>query len=224
MDNNKSEPKKSKDPRKFGNKTAETVAVDFKRKKISNQLHHIGQGNQKRFEAPENTWRDIDAIYESAAYAIAESAQSVREALGTIGVGSFADHPNELTVAINGFSRDIEQFTVQLLKIKEKHNGKSGTIADEDYGMSLKIADEYMGFTADFQSTVLPAILVIMEQVTAAYNNMMKNVPNAKEIEQKLSEIDNGKSAPVEIPVTSDEAIAANESPVSDTPVEPAQS
>lgn len=191
-DNNKSSPKKSKDPRNFGNKTSEQISTEMRQKKIADNINKMGRVKQPRFETPENTWRDIDAIYESAAYAIAESAQSVREALGTIGAGSYADHPNELVVAITGFKRDIEEFTVKLLKIKEKHIGKVGKIEDKDYSLSLQIADEYMGFTADFQATILPAVLVIMEQLNTAYNNMMKNVPNADVIESELNKLDNG--------------------------------
>lgn len=194
VDNKNRSNKGGKDPRRFGNQSATDVAVATKEKKIVSQMNRaMGQGNQQRFDVPDQLWSDIDNIYEASAYSIAESAQSVKEALGKIGVGSYADHPQELVIAINGFNRDIQEFTTKLLAIKAKHAGKTGKVSDEDYRLSLEVADEYICFSADYQATVLPAIIVIMEQITSAYNNMMKQVPNAKQIQTNLSALDDGR-------------------------------
>jgi hypothetical protein len=197
VDNKNRSNQGGKDPRRFGNKSAADVAAETKEKKLVSHMNRaMGSGNAKRFEVPDQLWSDIDKIYEAAAYSIAESAQSVKEALGKINVGGYADHPQELVIAINGFNRDIQEYANKLLAIKVKHQGKTGKINDDDYRLSLEVADEYMCFSADYQASVLPAIIVIMEQITSAYNNMMKHVPNADQIQATLTAIDDGRIAP----------------------------
>lgn len=202
VDNKDRSSKSGKDPRRFGDKSAAEVAAATKEKKIVSHMNRaMGQGNGKRFEVPDQLWSDIDNIYEAAAYSIAESAQSVKEALGRINVGSYADHPQELVIAINGFNRDIQDYATKLLAIRQKHMGKTGIINDEDYRLSLSVADEYMCFSADYQASVLPAIIVIMEQITSAYNNMMKTVQNADQIQTTLNAIDDGRINPTDVMV-----------------------
>ena len=200
VDNKNRSKEGGKDPRRFGDKSAKEVATATQEKKIVSQMNRaMGRGNGKRFEVPDQLWSDIDKIYEAAAYSIAESAQSVQEALGKINVGGYADHPQELVIAINGFNRDIQDYAAKLLAIKNKHTGKTGIISDADYRLSLEVADEYMSFSMDYQSSVLPAIIVIMEQITSAYNNMMKHVPNATEIQTTLNALDEGQVVPPQV-------------------------
>lgn len=208
-DNKGHSTKSGKDPRRFGDKNATEVSAATKEKKMVSQMNRaMGQGNAARFEAPDQYWSDIDKIYEAAAISITESAQSVKEALGRINVGGYADHPQELVIAINGFNRDIQEYATKLLTIREKHHGKSGIINDEDYRLSLSVADEYMCFSADYQASVLPAIIVIMEQITSAYNNMVKNQPNADKIKETLNAIDDGR---IEPPLVIDESANKSE-------------
>ena len=58
-----------------------------------------------------------------------------------------------------------------------------------------------MCFSADYQASVLPAIIVIMEQITSAYNNMMKTVQNADQIQTTLNAIDDGHINPTDVMV-----------------------
>ena len=128
-----------KDPRRFGNQTAEDIEFTIKKKRTAAHVDRImGQGNQARFETPEQKWAELEEIYQLSANTLVETGQSVNQLLGVPGIQEHLERPNETKIAITGMRKDMENFASALLRIKAKHQDKTGFISStEDYVLSL---------------------------------------------------------------------------------------
>ena len=170
-----------------GKKDKEVIDVEFTMKpKVAAVAVDAAYGNkpQARFEAPEQKWEDLEAIYQSSAQGIVQIGQQVNAAISQPYVKELLEDPKEVNIAISGLTRDLNNFTDALLKIHNKHAGKTGVISDsKDFALSLSLFQEYVMFNEQFKSVTLPTVLTIMDHIGAACNRIMELHNKQKEAE-----------------------------------------
>lgn len=110
-------------------------------------------------------WDGLYELYNVLATSIIEISEAVNESINTIRSLGAEGNP-ELLITINGFINDINTFTDELIKIKSRHEGKTGFVADGDELVScLSIFNDYTIFGERFKAIVFPAYLTITEQL-----------------------------------------------------------
>lgn len=133
---------------------------------------------EKHFEAPEQKWEDIENIFQASANAIVTTGRDINSALALPGVALNIENKEELTIAINGLTRDLETFAGELADIHAKHAGRTGPIREQhDIINSLSIFDEYVAFNTKFQSVILPTVLVVMDGIGRACQKISDEMP-----------------------------------------------
>jgi hypothetical protein len=167
-----------KDPRRFGDDTVTDVEYKIKKKQSAAQVQHaMGRGNRDRFEAPEQTWEELEEIYKHSAVTIVQTGQSVNDLITLPGVQQQLERPAELRIAVDGMRKDLERFTAALLKIHAQHEGKTGVITDrDDYILSINVFEQYMEWNTNYQSLITPAMFEITLQLEQAYQSLSKLV------------------------------------------------
>lgn len=189
-----------KDPRRFGNQTAEDVEFTIKKKRTTAQVERaMGQGNQSRFETPEQKWEELNEIYQLSANTLLETGTSVNQLLGVPGIQEHLEHPKETEIAITGMKNDMENFTSALLRIRERHSGKTGPITStEDYVLSLQVFEAYAEWNTNFQSLITPSVFEIVAQLQYAYQKMAEMLQMSTETTVTPSETPSEQPSPIE--------------------------
>lgn len=192
-----------KDPRRFGNQTAEDVEFTIKKKRTAAQVERaMGQGNQSRFETPEQKWEELDEIYRLSANTLVETGQSVNQLLGVPGIQEHLEHPKETQIAITGMKNDMENFTAALLRIHALHQGKIGAVSStEDYVLSLQVFEAYSEWNTNFQSLITPSVFEIISQLQYAYQKMAEmlqtNTESSEEAQTSTTPVEVSGESPI---------------------------
>lgn len=127
-------------------------------------------------------WDEIDGIYTEIAQGIYQIGVEVNGAIRLI--NSLGIHKDvELATSVRGMTRDIEEFSQGLLKIKGRHEGMSGRVKDsEELALLLSVFEDYTALNNRFRAVVFPVMLTVTERLaqaqsmTGAEEQKMKNL------------------------------------------------
>ena len=123
----------------------------------------------------ETRWEELDGIYQEAAKGIVTTLSSTNDLINIPNLIDYVENPSEFKVAVNGFKRDIDNFTNRLIAIKKLHEGKHGVIKDEnELANSYSIYGEYVQFFEEFKAVTFQTVLSITESAMAAINKMQQ--------------------------------------------------
>lgn len=115
------------------------------------------------------SWEDLDRIYEKCGEAIIAIGNSVNTALAYPGILEHVNNVPELKLSVITLKNDLENFTSELLSIKDRHAGKHGYIEDEnELADSISIFEDYVSFSSKFQTITTPTLINIIEKVSYA--------------------------------------------------------
>lgn len=172
--------------------TQEITDVDFKiiQKGPAKAVQQaVGQGRKNRFEAPEQRWEEIEAIYQAAARGVVETGRNVNVALNVPGVREHITNPAEVNVLMKGLEKDLTTFSGVLTKIHGQHAGKSGVVQGEtDQRLCLSVFDEYVNFETQFKAVTLPTVIGIMDHIGAACSAMTEKFEKEQSIKAMSAE------------------------------------
>lgn len=127
----------------------------------------------------EQRWNEIDDLYQAMAQAIADTAVQAEAVIGKF-VEAGVTGDAELNMTVVGLQRDLESFTDRLLGIKALHKDKAGVIAnDEDFTLSMKIFDLYVGLTEQFRAVTMNTLLSLTEKYDDLCQKLAKDEENA---------------------------------------------
>lgn len=111
----------------------------------------------------QQSWSEVDAIYDSIALGIIEIAQNVNNAVQMIAQYGYGSN-KELIVTTKGLERDLLEISGDLKKIKERHADQNGLIDnEEEFALSLSVFSDYSVLSDRFKSVVFSPMLTITE-------------------------------------------------------------
>jgi hypothetical protein len=117
---------------------------------------------------PAQYWEELDTLYEANAISILEISTNVNEAIRTIRNNGI-EQSAELAVTTNGFTRDITQYTTDLVHIRSHHKDKKGELKDgAELALFLSISEDYIAWSERFRANSLPVMLVITDHMQEA--------------------------------------------------------
>jgi hypothetical protein len=94
-------------------------------------------------------WAQIDAIFTSLGGGIIQYCESVKDNLNLARRAGKADTNFENLIATT--AKDCEHFTVQMVELKNKHEGKEGPVTEEDYVLYQELAAQYQAIVQQFK-------------------------------------------------------------------------
>lgn len=125
----------------------------------------------------EQSWSEVDAIYDSIAQGIIEIAQNINNAVRMIAQYGYGNN-KELIITTKGLERDLLEISGDLKKIKERHADQSGVIStEEEFTLSLSVFSDYHVLSDRFKSVVFSPMLTItefMSEVMEAEKNKLQ--------------------------------------------------
>lgn len=115
---------------------------------------------------PEKTqeWKEVDELYFSIAHSIVDVLSEV-ESVSTV----FKLEPELVTketiITINSLNVDLNSFSEDLVKIRNRHEGKTGAIdpTSDDMILCLGIYNDYVILSDRFKALTFPAMLSLTE-------------------------------------------------------------
>lgn len=111
----------------------------------------------------QQSWSEVDAIYDSIALGIVEIAQNINNAVQMIAQHGYGTN-KELIVTTKGLERDLLEISGDLKKIKERHADQNGLIdTEEEFALSLSVFSDYSVLSDRFKSVVFSPMLTITE-------------------------------------------------------------
>ena len=134
-----------------------------KKKVVRHNANHLDVVNQ--------SWSEVDDIYQVLGEAIIEIAGQVNNSIKLI-IQNGLETDTEINIAVNGIKRDIEHFTGDLKSIKSRHSDMSGTIDDEDqFALSCSVFNDYVILNERFKAIIFNPMLTITEKLSAVQKN-----------------------------------------------------
>lgn len=122
-------------------------------------------------QMPKQNWSELDALYEVNATSIVEVASNVNNAIRAI-TEHGVSQTSELKATINGFTRDIQQYTTDLLHIQSHHKSKEGVIKNgADLVLFLSISEDYIALSERFRANTFNVMLTVTEYLSEANSN-----------------------------------------------------
>lgn len=147
-------------------------------------------------------WNELDTLYEAIGTGILDIGTQVNDAIRlitTLGITNNA----ELAISVNGLTRDIEQYTKDLIHIRSHHKDKSGFVVDgADLALSLTLFDDYRGLHERFRANVFPVMLTVSEHLADAVSAHNKA---KQESEEQAKLLDPKVISDVEVKVNTNE-------------------
>ncbi|MCK9516992.1 MAG: hypothetical protein M0Q87_13285 [Ottowia sp.] len=151
--------------------TKKQAEPTFKPKKVSKltaemfKRADVGVDIDKLF--PKQTWEDVDNLYNAIAQAIISIGEQVNQCVRTINEADISS--KEIVVTINGITNDINSFTNDLIKIKKRHEGKSGDIENEnDHALSVSVYTDYVTLQERVTGLTFSNMLTVTEYFNEA--------------------------------------------------------
>lgn len=119
-------------------------------------------------EANTQKWEQMDTFYQEIGSAIITIGEEVNKTIGVmreLGV----DKNAEVAVTVSGLTKDLEQFTSELLQNRKRHEGLTGPVKDgEELALCLSIFNDYVLLNDRFRAMTFPAMLTLTEHLTEA--------------------------------------------------------
>lgn len=115
---------------------------------------------------PEKTqeWKEVDELYFGIAHSIVDVLREVQTVSDV-----FKQDPDlvskETIVTINSLNSDLNSFSDDLVKIRNRHQGKTGFIdpSSEDMILCLGVYNDYVVLSDRFRALTFPAMLSLTE-------------------------------------------------------------
>lgn len=133
---------------------------------------------------PENqqTWSELDDLYKTVAESIFDIGLKVNVAIRQINALGIKRN-NEIAISVKGLTRDIEEFSEGLLRIKSRHEGFTGPVKDsEELALCLSVFEDYQALNLRFKAVVFPVMLTIAEYLATASNDFVKETKENKDL------------------------------------------
>jgi hypothetical protein len=113
-------------------------------------------------------WSELDDIYQAVATAIVTTGTQINDCIRLINHIGVSDS-KELETSINGLTRDIEQYSKDLVHIRSHHVQKTGIVKDGgDLALLLSLFEDYRGLDERFRANVFPVMLTVNEFLAEA--------------------------------------------------------
>jgi len=124
------------------------------------------------------SWSELEDLYQKCATGIYETLSSVTELVNYPNLMNYVTNPSEFRVAVDGFKRDIDLFTNQLIAIHAMHSQRSGNITTEDeLAAAFSIYGLYTEFFDNFKSLSFQTVLSITDMAMEAINRSKSGEP-----------------------------------------------
>lgn len=119
-------------------------------------------------KAQTQQWEQMDTFYQEIGSAIITIGQEVNKSLAVMRELGIANNP-EVAVTVRGMTRDLEQFTSELLTLRKRHEGLTGPVKDgEELALCLSIFNDYVLLNDRFRAMTFPAMLTLTEHMSQA--------------------------------------------------------
>lgn len=132
----------------------------------SQLLNQLMADNGYNRQPVKSAWSEVDDLYNEIAIGIYKVATEVNNSINLLKQLGGTDN-KQLIVEINGFNKDIESFTNELLAIKAKHEGKTGIIdpASDDFALCYEVYNDYYLLNERFKALVFNPMLSLTEEI-----------------------------------------------------------
>lgn len=158
------------------------------RRAVSSELRQ--QEYNRLQKESEQSWSDLENIYESIAQSIIMSGKTIRDLLLVEGIKERLNNKQEMVIAINGFNKDIATFADGLKTIHDKHKDKEGIIDTSDFITSIEIAEEYRALSTQFDAVVMPNIVNISTEIGHTADQIIRE-RNANKLDSEIPTSEN---------------------------------
>lgn len=144
---------------------------------IEGDYEEVEDINVPKLELIEQSWSEVDDIYLSIATSIVDVGVNVNTVVGTLRANQGNANDPDLVTTVNGLSRDLKQFTDELVQINSRHNDRVGVISNEDeLALSISVFSDYSVLSDRFRSVIFPPMLTLTEylaETAIALNNTL---------------------------------------------------
>ena len=161
---------------KSKNNTNKEPIFHIKKKETSSLVDNLfSNANIPNDIVAKQNWEELNDLYFTVAQSIVIVGENINESIKTINSIGMSDN-KELIVSIDGLRRDIESFTSDLIKIKKRHEGKTGVINDgDDLALCFSIFNDYIILNDRFKAIVFPVVLTVTEHLAEAVDTYKAN-------------------------------------------------
>ena len=147
-------------------------------------------------DAARQTWDALEAISMVIRQEIQEMAENLHGSVELVKVAGGVN-VNEFDIAVKKTNKDLQDFTTDFLKIADSHQGRKGTVKDEnELADCLEIYEKYMQFKALFNGVFHHTAILFTEfslQAKDAMEDAM--IKEAKDVaEQKAALVEEPKA------------------------------
>jgi hypothetical protein len=119
-------------------------------------------------QKPNQTWSSLNDIYMAIAQSIVETGEQVNQCIAMIRSAGIENN-KELSISVNGLTRDITAYTETLLQINAQHSKYSGDVKNGDeLALCLSLYEDYLALHNRMRANTLPVILTVTEHLSAA--------------------------------------------------------
>lgn len=127
----------------------------------------------------QQSWEELEALYNDCARGVYETFHATAELVNTPDLIKYIENPSEFRIMVEGFKRDIDNFTNELVKIHAMHKDRHGEVTSEaDLAKAFNIYGLYSQFFDNFKALTFQTILAITDSATAAINKMKQEQQN----------------------------------------------
>lgn len=119
------------------------------------------------------TWDELESLYQTVAGGLVDQVLSLNQAISL-----FKQHATpingELTITIQGLTRDVETLTQELIAIRKHHEGKTGKVEDDDISAYLTLGSDYKTAADRIQSLLVSPMLTVTEHLIDMQSQLKK--------------------------------------------------
>lgn len=124
-------------------------------------------GIEPEFNSKSN-WDELNELYEAIGGSIIEIGTRVNESVALIQRAGLQE-VRELVIAISGLNKDLETYTSNLIKTKQRHADKSGMVKNGDeLALMLSIYSDYKTIQEFMQANTFQVFILITEKLSEA--------------------------------------------------------
>lgn len=121
----------------------------------------------------EKSWDDIESLFLSISDVIVNVSTSFLELIRLTSSDELKDHITreehiECSILSNGFSRDSQNLTTDIVNLHKKHAGKTGPLTENDMFMCFDIFERYVAIEDQLSALLIPIISRVTEIVGTA--------------------------------------------------------
>ena len=118
----------------------------------------------------EKSWDDIESLFRSISDVLVNVSTSFLELIRLTSSGELKDYVTqeekiECGILANGFSRDSQNLTTDIVNLHKKHAGKTGSLTEEDMFMCFDIFERYVAIEDQLSALLIPIISRVTEIV-----------------------------------------------------------